>query len=383
MLAAYEADRRDDVERLQHAAQTSLEWFENTERYIGQDPLQFTFNLMTRSKRITYDNLARRDPDLVERVTDAFAASAGVAPPPGEDVAPPAFAPLRLRSLLLPNRVVVSPMCQYSAVDGAPTDWHLVHLGGLAVGGAGLVMTEMTDVSAKGRITYGCAGMYDDRQEEAWARVLGFIREHTPTYVGLQLAHAGRKASCALPWEGDAPLNGNDGWETLGPSAIPFDSGWPAPREMTRADMDQVVADFVQATERADRLGFDLVEIHMAHGYLLSSFLSPLSNQRSDEYGGSLENRARFPLEVFRAVRDVWPDAKPVAVRVSASDWMDDAGGQTIEETVEVARALHAAGLDLIDVSSAGNDPRSQVVYGRMYQVPFAEQIRYEVPGLP
>ena len=382
-LALYEETRKDQVERIQHAAQTSLEWFENVGRYLQQSPLQFMFNLMTRSKRITYDNLAVRDPDLVKRVTAWFAKESGVSFDTAEEDPPvPALTPYALRSLRLPNRIVVSPMCQYSAHDGCLTDWHLVHLGSLALGGAALVITEMTDVTEQGRITTGCAGLYTDAQEAAWARVLAFIRENSSTAMGIQLAHAGRKGSCALPWEGDAPLRGNDAWETVGPSALPFAHGWHTPTAMTRRHMDEIKDAFVSSTKRAERLGFDLVELHMAHGYLLSSFLSPLSNSRDDEYGGSIENRMRYPLEVFDAVRAVWPDDKPISVRISATDWLADNEGWTPSDSVVLARELQRRGCDLIDVSSAGNSPMSQPVYGRMYQVPFADRIRHEV-GIP
>jgi anthraniloyl-CoA monooxygenase len=381
-LAAYEEARRLDVLKTQRAAQTSLEWFENSRRYAKQHPLQFTFNLMTRSKRITYDNLAKRDPELVQRVTDWWwdeqelpRASDGSAPPP-------MFAPFTLRGMRLENRVVVSPMCQYSAVDGTPTEWHLVHLGSRAIGGAGLVISEMTDVSAEGRISLGCAGIYSESHVAAWKRIVEFVHAHSHAKIGMQLAHAGRKGSCALPWEGGAPLRDGHAWTTLGPSADPFDAGWPAPRAMDRADMDRVIAEFVQAAERAERAGFDMLELHMAHGYLLSSFLSPKSNTRRDRFGGSLENRMRFPLEVFDAVRARWPASKPVAVRISATDWLDEKGGFTAEESVVVARELKSHGCDAIDVSTAGNTPESKPEYGRMYQLPFAEKIRYEV-GIP
>ncbi len=377
-LAAYKEARWVDVAKLQKAAVTSRHWFENTERYIGQDPLQFTFNLMSRSKRITYDNLALRDPHLVQEVTDWFAASEAAENDSAGKAPAPIFVPLGLRELKLANRIVVSPMCQYSAQDGVVNDWHLVHLGSRAIGGAGLVMTEMTDVTPEGRITYGCAGLYNDEQEAAWKRVVDFVHANSASKIGIQLAHAGRKASCSLPWEGDAPLTDESAWEAIGPSADPFGPGWPAPRAMTRADMDRVRDAFVAATERAERIGFDLVELHMAHGYLLSSFLSPESNRRTDEYGGSLENRLRFPLEVFDAVRAAWPTPKPMSVRVSATDWLEDQGrGITADETVRIATILEEHGLDVIDVSTAGNTPESVPDYGRMYQVPFAERIRH------
>ena len=275
------------------------------------------------------------------------------------------------------DRVVVSPMCQYVAKDGAVDDWHLVHLGSRAMGGAGLVMTEMTDVSPEGRITYGCAGMWSETHQHAWKRVVDFVHSKSFAKVGMQLAHAGRKGSCQLPWEGDGPLSANEGaWETIGPSAIPFAKGWHTPRQMEGKDFAKVTADFVAATQRADAAGFDFIELHVAHGYLLSSFLSPLSNHRTDAYGGSLEKRMRFPLEVFDAVRAVWPTQKPLGVRISASDWLGD-DGMTVDDAVEVAKAFKAHGCDLIDVSSGGNVPESRPEYGRMYQVPFSEAVRF------
>jgi anthraniloyl-CoA monooxygenase len=371
-LAAYEKSRRLDVLKVQRAAQTSLEWFENSERYLAQSPERFVFNLMTRSRRITYDNLQQRDPALVARV-DAVVADEAKGP-----VQPPAFHPFRARELVLGNRVVVSPMCMYTAQDGVPNDFHLVHLGSRAVGGAGLVFTEMTNVTPDGRITSGCAGMWNDTQMQAWKRIVDFVHAHSAAKIGMQIAHAGRKGSCSRPWEGDAPL-ASGGWQTLGPSALPFRSDWPAPKAMTTTDLASVREAFVQAARRCDRAGFDVVELHMAHGYLLSSFLSPLCNQRTDDYGGSLANRARYPLEVAAAVRAAWPTHKPLFVRISATDWFDDAKkGFTVDEAVQVARWLKERGVDVLDVSSAGNVPESKPIYGRMYQVPFAERIRHE-----
>jgi anthraniloyl-CoA monooxygenase len=381
-LRAYEEARRTDVSKTQRAASVSQRWFEDAARWRRQAPVPFTFNLMTRSKRITYDNLARRDPALVRRVREGFAREHGA--PAASDGAPPPplFVPFTVRGTTLRNRVVVSPMCMYSATDGVPGEWQLVHLGARAVGGAGLVFTEMTDVSPEGRITHGCAGMWDDRQEAAWKRIVAFVHEHTPARIGMQLAHAGRKGSTALPWEGGKPLEGPGAWTTLAPSPIPFDEGWPAPREMTAADLALVVSQFRDAARRARRAGFDVVEVHMAHGYLLSSFLTPLSNARTDAYGGSLENRLRFPVEVLRAVREGFGSDRPVFARISASDWMPDGSGVTEVEAVDIARALAAAGCDLIDVSSGGTSPAGRPVYGRMYQAPFADRIRHEA-GVP
>ncbi len=382
VLAEYEGARRDETERLQHTAQVSLEWFENSHRYLKQSPLQFTFNLMTRSKRLTYDNLALRDPELVDAFTAEFAADAGVTWPEGAFPPPPALTPYAIGGLTLANRIVVSAMCQYSAEAGLVNDWHFVHYGSLATGGAALVMTEMTCVSEAGRITRGCTGLWNEDQEAAWRRVVGWMHANSEAAVGLQVGHAGRKGSCTLPWEGDRPLKDGTAWETLAPSPIPFRPGEALPREMTRADMDAVRDQFVATVERAVRVGFDAIELHMAHGYLLSTFISPLANERGDEYGGSLENRMRYPLEVLAAIRAVMPIGMPCFVRISASDWLDEAGGLTAEDAVEVSRRLAAGGADVIDVSSAYVTPESEPTYGRMYQVPFADRIRHAT-GLP
>ncbi|MFN7974941.1 MAG: bifunctional salicylyl-CoA 5-hydroxylase/oxidoreductase [Acidobacteriota bacterium] len=382
-LAAYEAERRPVVESTQRAAQVSLEWFESTERYRDFEPIPFAFSLLTRSLRVTHANLKARDPELVARVdehararAEAQARIAIASPAP-----PPMFLPFRLRELVLANRVVVSPMCQYSADDGTVSDWHLVHLGSRAMGGAGLVITEMTDVSPEGRISPGCAGMYRPEHVAAWRRVTAFVHEHAPAKIGIQLAHAGRKGSTCRPWEGDddaPPLEGS--WAIVGPSAIPFLPGGQVPRAMDRADMDKVRDDFVRATKMALDAGFDFIELHGAHGYLLSSFLSPLSNRRTDAYGGILESRLRFPIEVFDAVRAAWPREMPLGIRISASDWRE--GGVDGAEAVEIARAFKAHGCDVVDVSSGGTSADARPVYGRLYQTPFAERIRVEA-GIP
>jgi anthraniloyl-CoA monooxygenase len=361
-IDAYEAERRPIVESTQRAAQGSLEWFEGIGRYTRQDPRTFAFNLLTRSRRITHGELRMRDPDFVAAL--------------GED--PPMFAPLRLRGLELANRVVVSPMDMYTSVDGTPGDFHLVHLGARALGGAGLVMTEMLCTSADGRITPACGGLYRDEHTEAWARIAGFVHEHSRAAIGAQLGHAGRKGSTQRLWEGeDQPLpEGN--WPLLAPSPLPYLAGVSqVPREMTRADMDAVLSDFVAATRRADVAGFDLLEIHMAHGYLLSSFLSPLTNVRDDEYGA---DRARFPLEVFAACRAVWPAEKPMSARISATDWVQ--GGFDGDDAVAFARRLAEAGCDIVDVSTGQVSPDQRPAYGRSYQTPYADRIRHEA-GIP
>lgn len=382
VLAAYEAGRRRDVGRTQSAAQTSLEWFENAARYLGQPATQFAFNLLTRSKRVTYDNLALRDPDFVAKARVWFAGHVGLAPASDGTIPPPMFAPFDLRGLRLENRIVVSPMCQYMAEDGLVNDWHLVHLGGRALGGAGLVMAEMTDVSAEGRISPGCAGMYAPEHVDAWRRIVDFVHARSRAKIGLQLGHAGRKGSTCLPWDprGDDHNLPEGNWPTIAPSPLPYHPWLQVPRPMDRADMDQVVADYARAARWAHEAGFDLLELHMAHGYLLSSFISPLSNRRQDAYGGSLARRMRFPLEVLAAAREAWPAEKPISVRISATDWVP--GGLTGDDAVQVARLLVDEGCDIVDVSAGQTSEDASPRYGRMFQVPFSDQIRHEA-GVP
>ncbi len=376
-LKTYETERRPGVESVQRAAQASLEWFEATERYDDLEPLQFAYSLLTRSLRITHENLRTRDPAFVERVERWYADKAGVKPVPGKRSPPPFLTPFRLRDLQLVNRVVVSPMCQYSAVEGVPNDWHLQHLGSRAIGGAGLVMTEMTDVSPDGRISPGCTGIYSDAQVAGWRRIVAFVREHSPdTKIGMQLGHAGRKAATRLMWEGDNRPLERGAWPIMSASPIPWKPENQVPKEMTRKDMDQVRDEFARATERALECGFDLVEVHLAHGYLLASFISPLTNRRTDEYGGPLEHRMRFPLEVLREVRRAWPAEKPLTARVSATDWHPD--GLTGAESVEVARLLALVGVDAVDVSAGQTVPDQRPIYGRAFQTPFADRIRHE-----
>ena len=375
-LARFESARRDEVEKTQHSADVSLVWFEHVKRFWDMDPTRFAFGLMTRSKAITYDNLALRAPEFIRQADRMIAqdvAKQGFEVDTAQPVAP-MFQPFRLRDMTVGNRAVVSPMCQYSATDGIPGDWHMVHYGARAIGGAGLLFTEMTDVSAEARITYGCTGMYNDDQEAAWKRIVGFVHANSGAKFCLQLGHAGRKGATKLMWEGmDQPL-GDGSWPIISASPIPYYANSQVPREMTRADMDQVIADFVQAVERAERAGFDMIELHAAHGYLLASFISPLTNKRTDEYGGTVGNRMRFPLEVFRAMRAAWPKHKPMSVRISATDWTD--GGLTGDDAVAVAQMFKDEGCDLIDVSTGQTTADAEPVYGRMYQTPFADQIR-------
>jgi anthraniloyl-CoA monooxygenase len=371
----YQEERRTEVLRLQSAARNSLEWFEEVERYLDLDIVQFNYSLLTRSQRISHENLRMRDPEWLQGAERWFQEQAGVSP--NAPVRAPMFAPFRLRGMELRNRVVVSPMAQYKAVEGCPTDWHLVHLGERAKGGAGLVYTEMTCVSPEGRITPGCPGLYAKEHEAAWARVVEFIHRETEAKVCCQIGHAGRKASVQVPWEDDEMPLRSGGWETLGPSALPWSKDHPAPREMTRADMERVTAEFVAATEMAARAGFDMVELHGAHGYLVSSFISPVSNRRTDDFGGSLENRMRWPIEIFAAMRAVWPEDKPISVRISANDWVG-ADGVTPEEAVAIARAFSEAGADIIDVSAGQTSTEARPVYGRMFQTPFSDRIRNE-----
>ena len=380
-LEAYEEERRPAVESLQRAAQASLEWFEATERYMDLDPTQFAFTLLTRSLRITHEDLRVRDPSFLARVDGWVAEQAerqSRVPVARDPLPPPMFTPFRLRELVVPNRVVVSPMCQYTADEGTVGDWHMQHLGSRAVGGAGMVYAEMTDVSADARISPGCAGLYRPEHVGAWKRIVDFVHGHTAARIAMQLGHAGRKGATKSLWEGDNEPLDEGGWDIVSASPIPYLPGRSqTPREMTREDMDEVVRDYVRATEYALEAGFDLLEVHMAHGYLLASFISPLTNERTDEYGGSLENRMRFPLQVFDACRATWPDERPMSVRVSAVDWAP--GGIEPEDTVDIARMLRKHGCDVIDVSSGQTVPYQRPVYGRLYQTPFADRVRHEV----
>ena len=379
-LDGYEQVRRPAVESLQRAAQASLQWFEDTERYMRLDPLQFSFSLLTRSLRITHEDLRRRDPEYLARV-DAWVSQQAATQVGGATIgspSPPMFTPFRLRELVIPNRVVVSPMCQYVAEDGLVGDWHLTHLGSRAIGGAGLVMAEMTDVSRDGRISPSCAGLYTPAHARAWRRIVEFIHRETPAKVGIQLGHAGRKGATRRLWEGDSEPLEHGEWPLVSASALPyFPDRSQTPRAMTRADMDGVREDFVRATKLADEAGFDLIEIHMAHGYLLASFISPLTNHRDDEYGGSLDRRMRFPLEIFDACREAWPAARPMSVRISAVDWVP--GGFGPDDAVELARLLRLHGCDVIDVSAGQTVPDQQPAYGRLFQTPFADRIRHDV----
>lgn len=377
-LAQYRAERQVEVLKLQNAARNSTEWFENIDRYAQLEPLQFAYALLTRSQRVSHENLRLRDAGFVQRVERWFAGDHATTTTAAAQAPPPMFAPLKLRGLELANRVVVSPMCMYSAADGDVNDFHLVHYGARATGGAGLVFSEMTNVSADARITPGCAGMYAPRHVAAWKRIVEYVHDHSDAKFALQLGHAGRKGSTRVPWQEDHPdqplETGN--WPLIAPSPLAWSNRNAAPREMARADMDRVKADFVRATLMGDEAGFDMLELHCAHGYLLSSFLTPLSNLREDEYGGGVGNRLRFPLEVFEAMRAAWPRHKPMSVRISATDWHAD--GLTPEDSVAIAQAFANAGADLIDVSAGQTTPLGRPVYGRMFQTPYCDIIRNE-----
>jgi anthraniloyl-CoA monooxygenase len=377
-LSAYEDSRRVDVARIQNAARNAMEWFEVVGRRYADtlEPEQFFYSMLTRSQRISHENLRLRDPVWLEGYERWFAARAGV--PAGDNgrAPPPMLTPYKVRGVTLPNRIVVSPMAMYSAEDGLIGDFHIAHLGARAMGGAGLVFAEMTCVSADARITPGCLGLWNDAQQAGWKRLVDLIHSVGPAKAGIQLGHAGRKGSSRLAWEGiDEPLV-EDGWELISASAMPYLPHGQIPRAMTRGDMIRVRDDFVAATKRAAEAGVDLLELHCAHGYLLSSFLSPLTNKRSDEYGGDHENRARYPLEVFRAMRAVWPDDRPMSVRLSCHDWTE--GGNTPDDALILARMFREAGADLIDCSSGQVSKEERPVYGRMFQTPFADQIRNE-----
>ena len=375
--------RREEVEKTQHASEVSVIWTEEPQRYWDMAPLQAAFSMLSRSKQVTYENLRLRDPALIDRLDSWFAGTVRDAgfDIPAENPPPPMFTPFSLRGLTLANRVVVSPMDMYSSTDGVPGDFHFVHLGSMALGGGGLVFSEMACVSADGRITPGCAGLYAPEQAAAWKRIIGFVHDHSDAKFCLQIGHAGRKGSTKIGWEGmDAPLEDGN-WEVIAPSPLAHAPGMHVPRAMTRADMERVRDDFIQATTLAAETGADMIELHMAHGYLLSSFLTPVANRRIDDYSGSLENRLRYPLEVFDAVRAAWPDDKPVSVRISATDWVGDAG-MTGDEAAEIAAAFKSHGCDIIDVSAGQTTPDAKPVYGRMFQTPFSEQIRNEA-GIP
>ena len=386
-LPEFQQKREPTVNAIQRAAQVSMEWFEETERYHDMmDPLEFSYSLLTRSLRINHENLRLRDEGLVASVDDMVADRAakqtgiprsefsrgGVTPPP-------IFTPYKLREMVLENRIMVSPMCMYSAKDGLIGDWHLVHIGSRAMGGAGLIMTESTAVSADGRISPGDSGLYNEKHVEAWRRVTDFVHESSYAKIGMQLSHAGRKASTRLQWEGGdtAPLeNKSENWPIMAASPIPYSPSNATPAEMTRDDMDELVAEFVTAAGRAEEAGFDMIELHCAHGYLLNSFLSPKTNVRTDEYGGNAENRLKFPVEVFTALRAAWPEEKPISVRISAHDWSD--GGILPQDAVGIAKAFKEAGCDILDVSSGQVVSDEKPVYGRLFQLPFSDRVRLE-----
>ena len=372
-LQRYQDDRMMESLRLQNAARNSMEWFENVRRYVHLPPEQFVYSLLTRSQRVSHENLRLRDATYVQGMERWFASAASAEE--ADATPPPMFTPYRLRSMTLHNRVIVSPMDMYSATDGTPNDFHLVHLGSRGLGGAALVMTEMVCVSPEARITLGCTGLYNEEHLAQWRRIVDFTHEWTDAKICLQLGHSGRKGSTRLPWEGtDVPLD--ESWEILGPSRITYGPTMPPPREMTREDMQRICDDFLRSTRLAEQADFDMIELHCAHGYLLSSFLTPVSNRRQDEYGGALENRIRYPLEVFTAMRAEWPETRPMSVRVSATDWVED--GLTPEESVAIGQAFISAGADIIHVSTGQTTTDAKPVFGRLFQTPFSDRIRNE-----
>jgi anthraniloyl-CoA monooxygenase len=383
-LEAYQETRSVEVLKLQSAARNSTDWFENMPRYAHFEPMQFAYSLLTRSQRVSHENLRLRDKAWLEGMERWFASRAATSrdPKPNtQDPVPPMFTPYRIRDLELTNRIVVSPMAMYSAVDGTPNDFHLIHLGARAQGGAALVFTEMTCVTAQGRISPGCCGMYTQEHMATHKKIVKWVHGWTPAKIGLQLGHSGPKGSTKIGWEGDDEQLATDNWEVIAPSAVPWSPENQVPREMTQADMDEVRDAFVQATRMGEEAGFDMLELHAAHGYLLSAFITPLANKRMDEYGGSLKNRLRYPLEVFRAMRAAWPAHKPMSVRISAHDWVDDDRGLegiSAQDAVEIARAFKAAGADLIDVSAGQTSIHAKPVYGRMFQTPFSDRVRNE-----
>ncbi len=375
-LEDYREKRTVEVLRLQSAARNSMQWFENLPRYTQLEPMQFSYALLTRSQRVSHENLRLRDPVWLQRMEQWFASQANTIPPEDGETPPPMFVPFKLRNMTLKNRVVLSPMAMYSADDGEPNDFHLVHLGARAQGGAGLIITEMIGVSAEARISPGCAGLYKDAHIEPWRRIVDFVHRNDGVKICAQLGHSGPKGATKLLWEGvDEPLE-EGSWEVMGPSALRWSPKNQLPKVMTRVDMDRVREEFVTAARRAEASGFDMLEMHYAHGYLMSSFITPLKNHRTDSYGGCLENRLRFPLEVFDAVRAVWPQEKPMSVRISATDWVE--GGITGDDAVLIASAFARAGVDIIDVSAGGTSTGARPVYGRMFQTPLSDQVRQE-----
>ncbi|RJF96347.1 bifunctional salicylyl-CoA 5-hydroxylase/oxidoreductase [Noviherbaspirillum saxi] len=383
VLNAYQILRSIEVLKIQSAARNSMEWFENVQRYAHMEPEQFAYSMLTRSQRISHENLRLRDAAYVQRYESWIAERAfeqAACPPPqaaSDHSIPPMFTPFRMRGTVLKNRIVVSPMAQYSAVDGLVGDYHLVHLGSRATGGAGMVFAEMTCVSADARITPGCPGMYTPEHTQAWKRIVDFVHANTDAKIAMQLGHAGPKGSTRVAWEGiDLPL-ASENWPLVAASPQQYiENVSQFARAATRADMERIEADFVRAAQAAAQAGFDWLELHCAHGYLLSSFISPLTNLRDDEYGGTLANRCRFPLQVFTAIRAVWPQDKPISVRISAHDWVE--GGITPNEAVQIAKLFKQAGADMIDCSSGQVSKKEQPVFGRMYQTPFADRIRNE-----
>ena len=371
----YEDTRKLEVLRLQSAARNSVEWFEDVERYLNLDPIQLKYSLLTRSQRISHENLRERDPQWLNQAEKWFQSKAGVNS--NEKVRAPMFAPFKLRGLELKNRIVVSPMAQYKAVNGCPTDWHFVHYAERAKGGAGLIYVEMTCVSPEGRITPGCTGLYSEKHELAWKKIIDFIHLETEAKISCQIGHSGRKGSTQLGWEEmDAPLKA-DNWSIISASSIPWSDNNAVPEEMTEQKMEEVLKQFVSSTEMANRAGFDMIELHAAHGYLISSFISPKSNVRTDKYGGSLDNRMRYPIEVAKAMRESWPKEKPMSVRISANDWVGKQG-VTPEESVTIAKMFKNIGIDIIDVSAGQTSDEAKPVYGRMFQTPFSDRIRNE-----
>jgi anthraniloyl-CoA monooxygenase len=378
-LRQYQEERKIDVLRLQNSARNAMIWFENVPRYIDAfDLKQFNYSMLTRSQRVSHENLRLRDEAWLNSMETHLAQRhLGEA---ANDPVPPMFLPFSLRDMSLQNRVCVSPMCMYSAADGMPDDWHLVHYGGLAKGGAALVYTEMTNVSAEGRITPGCTGIWSDAHTDAWRRITDFVHQHTQAKMAIQIGHAGPKGATLEPWKWDPkildePLPEHEQWPLLSASAIPFDTYSPVPQAMTSEDMDMVLEQHVAAVRRADKAGFDMIEMHAAHGYLLSSFITPVLNQRDDEYGGSLENRLRYPVAVCRAMRAVWPQEKPMSVRISAHDWMGD-DGVTEQDALLIAQAFIEAGADIINVSTGQTSHSAKPQPGRMFQTPLSDIIR-------